>query len=98
MTPDRDRRVARAPAPWWTAADNAELDLLVREFVDALFSHDQRCPQCIAQLAGTSPNRCKEFGEVVTAIVEWRELRSAASFAIAMRRLQNTLDADVVAA
>ena len=84
--------------PWWTPADAAELDLLWREFLLALESHDRRCAECIAYQAGESTLRCDEFGEVVTAIVEWRELRSAASFAAGMRRMQDLLDARAAAA
>ena len=79
-------------AAWWSGADQAELELLWREFVDAVFSHDRRCTVCAAQLRGERPDRCAEFGEVVMALVEWRELRSTASFAAGMRRMQNNID------
>ena len=77
--------------PWRTAADQAELESLWREFLFALDSHDRRCAECLAYNAGESPVRCAGFGEVVMAIVAWRELRSTASFAAGMRRMQDGL-------
>jgi hypothetical protein len=34
--------------PWWTAADEAELDLLVHDFVKAAFRHREACAICSA--------------------------------------------------
>ncbi len=78
--------------PWWTAADQAEIDLLWAEFTFALESHDRRCGQCRDQLAGVEPVRCDEFGETLMAIVGYRELRSLASYAQGMRQMQAVID------
>lgn len=39
--------------PWWTEADAAELDCLVRELVDGIFEHRQRCASCARVLAAS---------------------------------------------
>ncbi len=79
-------------APWWTAADQAEIDLLWTEFLFALDSHEARCGQCRDQLAGVDPSRCDEFGDTIMAIVEYREMRSLASYAVGMRQMQAVID------
>jgi hypothetical protein len=68
--------------------------LLWCEFIFALDSHDRRCARCTAHNVGESLLRCREFSEVVMAIVEWRDLRSAASFTAGMRRMQDLVEID----
>jgi hypothetical protein len=70
-------------APWWTAADDAELTVLVQEFVDGEIEHRERCAIC-----SQGGPWCKPLQEALETIIDWRERRSAHSFAIAMRRLE----------
>ncbi len=75
--------------PWWTAADQAELDLLLTEFLFAVESHDGWCGQCRDPDAVT---RCDQFGEVVMAVCGYVELRSLTSYAQGMRQMQAVID------
>jgi hypothetical protein len=74
-------------AGWWTPADDAELAVLVREFTDGVYDHRRGCSVCSQGGAW-----CSRLQEAFDAVLEWRERRSAASFAAGMRRLQNQLD------
>jgi len=66
--------------PWWTAADAAELDLLIRELVDALDRHRERCAEC-----GAGELTCRKAGAAIEAVVEWRDKRELASRAAMLR-------------
>lgn len=49
-----ERPSLRPPGPrpaWWTLADEAELELLVRELVEAAFVHRERCQACAEERA-----------------------------------------------
>lgn len=74
-------------APWWTAADDAELTVLAREFVDGEIEHRERCEVCLQ-----GGPWCKPLQEALEVIIDWRERRSAHSFAAAMRARQNIID------
>ncbi|MBA2642809.1 MAG: hypothetical protein H0U82_07785 [Actinobacteria bacterium] len=52
-------RSSAAATHWWTAADGAELDVLVHELARSYFEHRERCPAC-------RPGDCPE-------LVAWRE-------------------------
>jgi hypothetical protein len=77
-----------SPAPWWTAADDAELAVLVRDLVELAFLHRERCDECRSE--GRS---CAVVREAIEVVLEWRERRSARSFAVALRARQDVLDA-----
>jgi hypothetical protein len=67
-----------APSPWWTAADAAELDVLVHELVRVGFLHREACSCC---RAGYPP--CPRLGEAIETVIEWRDgrvLRSKAEW------------------
>jgi hypothetical protein len=56
---------------WWTPADQAELDAIVRALVrDYYESHRPRCPVC---RAGYPP--CPQLREAVELVVEWTQAR-----------------------
>jgi hypothetical protein len=69
--------IGKAP-PWWTEADQAELDVLVNELVRAGFAHRAGCSICSAR-AGW----CEAMRDALEGLVEWRrgrELRSKAAW------------------
>jgi hypothetical protein len=64
-------------APWWTPADEAELDLLFEEFVGIYFRHRDRCDAC-----GKGP-WCEPMRDAFEIVLDWkrgRELRSKAAW------------------
>jgi hypothetical protein len=71
-------------APWWTTADDAELRVLVQEFVDGVHQHRERCNIC--RQGGPW---CQTLREALELIGDWRERRSAHSFAIVMRKAES---------
>lgn len=67
--------------PWWTAADDAELDLLVHELVRAVDIHRAGCSVCSAN--GHCGPWCEPLREALEGVIEWREgriLRSKAQW------------------
>jgi 1,6-anhydro-N-acetylmuramate kinase len=63
--------------PWWTTADQAELDLLVHELVRVGFVHRARCTVC------GGGRWCPAMHEALDVLLEWREgrvLRSKAAW------------------
>jgi hypothetical protein len=63
--------------PWWTAADEAELDLLVHELVRVGFVHRARCTVC------SGGRWCSAMHDALDALLEWRDgrvLRSKAAW------------------
>jgi hypothetical protein len=73
-------------APWWTAADQAELGLLIRELADLEFAHRDNCGAC------DRGESCSVMRDAIETMLNWRERRSARSFAVAMRAMQDTQD------
>jgi hypothetical protein len=65
---------------WWTAADAAELDVLVYELVSRYFEHRPLCASCAA---GDPP--CPHVREAIEAVVDWREARALLSRAEYLR-------------
>jgi hypothetical protein len=78
--------------PWWTAADQAELDVLLREWFDGAFEHRDKCAACLEYERVYGRQWCDALQESLEVILNWRERRSARSFAIAMRQLQDQID------
>jgi hypothetical protein len=71
--------------PWWTAADEAELDLLIEEFTRVAFVHREKCSTCRA-----GGPWCPPMVDALEAVFEWREgrvLRSKASWLRARQEL-----------
>lgn len=64
--------------PWWTSADEAELELLVCELVEYYFAHRSRCSACVEEKA-RSGLPCEPLREALGAVVEWAECRHAHS-------------------
>ncbi len=64
---------------WWTAADQAEADLLVHELVTGFFDHRQWCRQPV----------CPHLAEALKVILEWRRRRELLSIAARLRAAQD---------
>ncbi len=58
-----------APA-YWTEADQAEADVLVRELVDGVLEHRDRCRVCQADYPP-----CPRVTAAIEAVVAWRDHR-----------------------
>jgi hypothetical protein len=75
--------------PWWTPADDAELNVVTHELVDAVFSHREAgCETCAA---GYPP--CPVVQEAIAKVVDWREARILRSRAAWLRARQDRLEA-----
>jgi hypothetical protein len=81
-----------ATPPWWTAADQAEFELLVFEFVNAAGLHRERCETCSTGETWCDPLRC-----ALDAVIGWRQGRSLRSLAAALRARQDFVDWGVAA-
>lgn len=79
--------------PWWTPADQAELELLTYELVEAAHSHAERMPSC----CNGDLLYCPEWGAVIGAVLDWRAHRVRHSLAAWLRRAQDWKDAADVA-
>ena len=73
--------------PWWTEADQAELDALTRALVDGVFDHRPRCASC----AREHPP-CPHVNQAIEAVVEWRTAREVYSRARWLRLQREALD------
>jgi hypothetical protein len=78
---DRDSSTRRrgqpspaGPPPWWTDADQAELDCLLWELVDGVEAHR---PQCASCAAGFPP--CPHVQRAIAVVLEWRHRRGLLS-------------------
>ena len=74
------RPASTNPPAWWTDADDAELDLLVWEFIDG--NHDH-LPNCSAEYV------CPHLGQALTAILYWKHARELQSRAAYLRSAQD---------
>lgn len=80
-----------SPAAAWTAADQAELDLLAWELVHAYHDHRAACPDC--QALGEPCQRLTEgTAEATAMIVGWRDHRIRATAAEQLRQEQDRID------
>lgn len=59
--------------PFWTEADDAELDVLVAELV-RIYPHPQTCETCVIQGYPCEPFR-KALHTALEAIIGWRNTR-----------------------
>jgi hypothetical protein len=79
-------------SPWWTEADDAELDLLVDELIRLEYAHRERCPVCsVGIVRANCPKSCAAI-EVVLGWRERRILRSKASWLRARQAAREWLD------
>ena len=76
--------------PWWTEADDAELDLLVHEFVRVVDIHRERCSICSAN--GHCGPWCAPLREALEGVVEWRAGRILRSKAQWLRMRQTEVE------
>lgn len=74
-------------APWWTEADQAELDVLIDAFVRGYYSHQEGCAEC-----RRSGPWCGDMREGWRLIEEWRTSRILLSQAAWLRAHQDTVD------
>lgn len=68
---------------WWTAADQAELDVLLWVLVTDVFEHRGKCRICLDP-ARVLP--CPRIGTAIGEVVEWYRLRVLLSKAEGLRR------------
>jgi hypothetical protein len=66
--------------PYWSAADDAELDLLTHEFVDVALLHRDRCEDCV--ILGQF---CEPLARALQAVLDWRRRRLLQSQAAYLR-------------
>jgi hypothetical protein len=84
-------------APWWTAADQGELEVLLSEWVDGAFAHRDRCAACVEQERVYGQQWCDALRDSLEIVLDWRERRSLHSYAAGMRWLQNQIDLETEA-
>ncbi len=78
--------------PWLTEADLAEMDVVSRALVEAIFTHREKCATCRETdpaRAGCLGRYCTPISEAIQAAVYWAELRTMMSKAEALRAMQN---------
>lgn len=70
----------RKPAPWWTDADQAELEALVWELTAAVAEHRERCASCQAERRREPISLpCPHVSSAIAVVVDWRDRRSLIS-------------------
>lgn len=74
--------------PWLTEADLAEMDVVSRVLVDAIFEHKTKCAACRAE-----GRYCGPIAEAIEAAVDWAELRTLKSKAMTLRAMRNCREA-----
>jgi hypothetical protein len=85
--------IALCQMPWWTEADQSELNLLAAEFTRAVFAHREHCVTC-----RTGGPYCSILREAFDAVMDWRERRCWLSRAVWLRRAQTDAEAVPIAA
>lgn len=74
--------------PWWTASDQAELDVLAACLIKGVYWHLERCPVAEARRLEGLPHWCDHLSGAVEEVLEWRDLRERHSRAVWLRRLE----------
>jgi hypothetical protein len=70
---------------YWTAADAAELDVLLRALAYGSAEHRRQCQRCTRRgESGSLP--CPHLQAAIAEVVEWRDARLLLSRAEALRR------------
>lgn len=82
-----------ADQPWWTPADQAELDVLTLELVDGVTWHTDNCPHAWTNRFGNRECDCRSIGEAIRVVIDWQHRRILHSRAQWLRRLQDRRDA-----
>jgi hypothetical protein len=75
-----------AEQPWWTEADDAELDLLTAEIVDPVWAHRRRCEACAIE--GWCDEVRTALADALDVVLDWRRRRILRSRAIGLRLRQ----------
>ena len=73
-------------APWWTPADQAELDVLVNDLVRCYWAHRDECADCRER------RPCPSLTEAIEAVIEFRDARELRSRAVWLRSEQSRLE------
>jgi hypothetical protein len=73
--------------PWWTGADEAELDQIAWEFVRSAFVHREKCTTCRA-----GDRWCPLLAEALEHAIDWRDGRILRSKAAFLRLIQARLE------
>ena len=76
--------------PWWTLADQAELDQRTHALVGEVFDHRAGCEVCAS---GYPP--CPFVREAIEAVVNWRDASVLQSKALWLRLRQARLEEQV---
>jgi hypothetical protein len=83
------RRHSRTGAPWWTDADQAELNAILWEFVECARTHKRDCAACRTAMTGW----CVPLAEAWDAVEGWIARRQLLSRAEWLRARQKVRDA-----
>jgi hypothetical protein len=70
--------------PWLTEADHAEIAVVSRVLVDAIWTHKEKCSTC-----REGDRYCTAIAGAIQAACDWAELRTMTSKAEALRAMQN---------
>lgn len=71
----------------WTAADTAELDVLINELVDCFFEHRETCAACKQR------QPCPQLRIAIEVVIDWRRKRELLSTAENLRLHQQARNA-----
>jgi hypothetical protein len=87
--------VHRLPsAEWFSAADLAELDVLVDGLIRGVSEHRERCSACAG--AGSAVF-CPAVDKTIRIFLDWQRQRALFTRATHLRAIQNELDEPAVA-
>ena len=71
--------------PFWTAADGAELDVLLWALATGYDEHRKLCRACRPDPDPDAPYPCPSLMRAVGEVVDWRDARALLSRAEALR-------------
>lgn len=83
---EQPRRFSLASQPYWTEADQAELDVLTWVLVQAMERHDRLCVLWARELEEFGVGWCPHLTRAVELVLEWRAGRILKSKAQWLRR------------
>ncbi len=73
--------------PWWTEADQGELDCLVRDLADGVWEHRTECARCALEHPP-----CPHVQAAIDTVIDWRSRRELLSRARWLRLQRDTLE------
>jgi hypothetical protein len=73
--------------PWLTQADLAEIAVVSRVLINAVWEHNENCATCRKK-----GRYCTPIAGAIQAACDWAELRALKSKAMTLRALQNRAD------